>query len=40
MERTDQHPAAHEPRAWDSDDNKPVIPKIPGPRKPQSGGQR
>ncbi|MFF7949401.1 hypothetical protein [Streptomyces griseorubiginosus] len=24
------------PHAWDADDNKPVIPKIPGPRAPHA----
>lgn len=28
-----QHPTPH---AWDTDDNKPVIPKIPGPRAPHA----
>lgn len=34
--RTDQPRPKHDPRAWDNDDNKPVIPKIPGPRAPRT----
>jgi hypothetical protein len=35
MERTQPNPATHEPRTWD-DDNEPVIPRFPRPRKPQA----
>lgn len=28
------------PTAWDADDNKPVIPKIPNPRTPQANDTR
>lgn len=29
-------PPTHQPQAWDDEDNKPVIPKIPGPRAPRT----
>ncbi|MFF7946994.1 hypothetical protein [Streptomyces griseorubiginosus] len=35
MERTDQQHPTHDPCAWDDEDNKPVIPRIPRPRTPQ-----
>ncbi|MGW3135926.1 hypothetical protein [Streptomyces sp. NPDC001139] len=35
-DRSQHHPQKHDPRTWDDDDNKPVIPKIPGPRAPRT----
>lgn len=35
-DRSHLQPPKHDPRAWDNDDNKPVIPKIPGPRAPRT----
>jgi hypothetical protein len=29
-------PPTHQPQAWDDEDNKPAIPKIPGPRGPRT----
>lgn len=42
MERTDQTsegPTPHTLFAWDDDDNKPVIPRLPHPRTPEAAAR-